>query len=95
MNEADYKRSAKRALHRLLTGLDIIHSVVDTLRLADGTLFPIPIALDLSQEDVDAKSIAPGKRIALRDPRDDEALAVLSNARNQPPESDLVQIEFL
>lgn len=27
--------------------------------------------------------------------RDDEALAVLSSARRLPPESDLVQIEFL
>ena len=27
--------------------------------------------------------------------RDDEALAVLSKARNMPPDSDVVQIEFL
>ncbi|KAK7053483.1 Sulfate adenylyltransferase [Paramarasmius palmivorus] len=53
-------------------------SVVDTLRLTNGTLFPIPITLDVSVEDIDRLSIAPGKRIALRDPRDDEALAIIT-----------------
>ncbi|KAI0032094.1 sulfate adenylyltransferase [Vararia minispora EC-137] len=53
-------------------------SVVETLRLADGVLFPIPVTLDVSQYDIERLSIVPGKRIALRDPRDDEALAVLS-----------------
>ncbi|VDC07713.1 unnamed protein product [Peniophora sp. CBMAI 1063] len=53
-------------------------SVVDTLRLADGALFPIPITLDASRSDIDRLSLAPGKRIALRDPRDDQALAILT-----------------
>ena len=53
-------------------------SVVDKLRLANGTLFPIPVTLDVSQEDITAKSIVPGARIALRDLRDDEALAILT-----------------
>ncbi|EIN11898.1 sulfate adenylyltransferase [Punctularia strigosozonata HHB-11173 SS5] len=53
-------------------------SVVETLRLADGALFPMPITLDVSQEDVDTLSLAPSARIALRDPRDDEALAILT-----------------
>jgi len=53
-------------------------SVVDTLRLADGVLFPIPINLDVSQADIDLLKIAPGKRIALRDPRDEEALAIIT-----------------
>jgi sulfate adenylyltransferase len=52
--------------------------VVDSLRLADGTLFPIPITLDVSHDDVERLSIYPGRRIALRDPRDDEALAVIT-----------------
>jgi len=52
--------------------------VVDTLRLADGVLFPIPITLDVSREDVERLSIEPGIRIALRDPRDDEALAIIT-----------------
>uniref|UniRef100_A0A0W0F0E7 Uncharacterized protein n=1 Tax=Moniliophthora roreri TaxID=221103 RepID=A0A0W0F0E7_MONRR len=53
-------------------------SVVNTLRLSDGTLFPMPITLDVSQEDVNHLSIATGKRIALRDPRDDEVLAIIT-----------------
>jgi sulfate adenylyltransferase len=53
-------------------------SVVDTLRLEDGALFPIPITLDVSQEDVDTLGIKAGSRITLRDPRDDEALAIIT-----------------
>ncbi|TFK44399.1 hypothetical protein BDQ12DRAFT_620462 [Crucibulum laeve] len=53
-------------------------SVVDTLRLADGALFPIPITLDASSEDIERLSIVPGARIALRDPRDDEPLAIIT-----------------
>ncbi|KZP34741.1 ATP-sulfurylase [Athelia psychrophila] len=53
-------------------------SVVDTLRLADGTLFPIPITLDVSHEDIEQLSIKPGVRLVLRDPRDDEALAIIT-----------------
>lgn len=51
---------------------------VDTLRLADGALFPIPINLDVSKEFIDENNIAPGVRITLRDLRDDEALAILT-----------------
>lgn len=51
---------------------------MDTLRLKDGTLFAIPITLDVSKEDISSKSIAPGARIVLRDPRDDEALAIIT-----------------
>jgi len=40
-------------------------SVVDTLRLADGTLFPMPITLDVSQ--AFAESVEIGQDIALRD----------------------------
>ena len=39
--------------------------VVDKMRLADGTLWPIPITLDVSDKFAD--SVAPGTRIALRD----------------------------
>jgi sulfate adenylyltransferase len=55
---------------------------VDTLRLADGTLFPIPITLDVSPEDVDRLSIVPGSRIGLRDPRDDQVLAIITGRLN-------------
>lgn len=53
-------------------------SVVSSLRLANGVLFPMPITLDVSQERIDALSMVPGTRIALRDPRDDAALAILT-----------------
>jgi ATP sulfurylase (sulfate adenylyltransferase) len=52
--------------------------VVDTLRLADGILFPVPITLDVARGDIDRLSIVPGVRITLRDPRDDEALAIIT-----------------
>ena len=53
-------------------------SVVDNLRLADGSLFPMPITLDVSKEDIERLNIVKGARIALRDPRDDEALAIIT-----------------
>jgi sulfate adenylyltransferase len=40
--------------------------VCSKMRLADGTLWPIPITLDVSEEF--AKSLSPGRRVALRDP---------------------------
>ncbi len=40
--------------------------VVDAMRLADGTLWPIPITLDVS--DAFSGGLAPGAEIALRDP---------------------------
>ena len=40
-------------------------SVVETMRLADGTLWPMPVTLDVS--DAFAEAIAPGQDIALRD----------------------------
>ncbi|KAF9051134.1 ATP-sulfurylase [Hymenopellis radicata] len=53
-------------------------SVVDTLRLADGVLFAMPITLDVSKGDIDRLGLAKGARIVLRDPRDDEALAIIT-----------------
>ncbi|KAI0264798.1 hypothetical protein BGY98DRAFT_1039113 [Russula aff. rugulosa BPL654] len=53
-------------------------SVVDNLRLADGTLFPMPITLDVSREDIDRLSLSKDKRVTLRDPRDDQAIAILT-----------------
>ena len=38
----------------------------------------MPITLDVSKEDIESKKIVPGARIALRDPRDDEALAIIT-----------------
>ncbi|KAG8827432.1 Sulfate adenylyltransferase [Serendipita sp. 401] len=53
-------------------------SVLENLRLEDGTLFSIPINLDVSSSDVESLGIKPGTRIALRDPRDDAALAIIT-----------------
>ncbi|MEM9344321.1 MAG: bifunctional sulfate adenylyltransferase/adenylylsulfate kinase [Pseudomonadota bacterium] len=50
-------------------------SVVDTMRLTDGTLWPMPINLDVSQDFAD--SIAEGQDIALRD-REGVILAIMS-----------------
>uniref|UniRef100_A0A060T6D9 Sulfate adenylyltransferase n=1 Tax=Blastobotrys adeninivorans TaxID=409370 RepID=A0A060T6D9_BLAAD len=52
--------------------------VVENLRLADGTLFSMPINLDLSKEEIDANGVKPGARLTLRDSRDDSALAILT-----------------
>ncbi|KIJ18947.1 hypothetical protein PAXINDRAFT_166861 [Paxillus involutus ATCC 200175] len=54
------------------------NSVVDTLRLSDGTLFPMPITLDVSSDDIARLGITTGARLTLRDPRDDEALAIIT-----------------
>ncbi|KAG0707395.1 hypothetical protein DFH29DRAFT_1076419 [Suillus ampliporus] len=53
-------------------------SVVNTLRLSDGTIFAMPVTLDVSSADVERLSIVPGARITLRDARDDEALAIIT-----------------
>jgi sulfate adenylyltransferase len=53
------------------------HSVLETMRLESGALWPIPITLDVSE--AFAKKIAPGQDIALRD-REGVILAILSVA---------------
>ncbi len=42
-------------------------SVCDSMRLADGTLWPIPITLDVTEEV--AAGLEPGSKLALRDPQ--------------------------
>jgi len=59
-------------------GLTGPFSVVDNLRLANGVLFPIPVTLDVSRADIERLAIAPGSRITLLDPRDEEALAIVT-----------------
>lgn len=54
------------------------NGVVENLRLADGTLFSIPINLDVSQEEINKAEIKPGARIVLRDFRDDAPLAIIT-----------------
>ncbi|KAH7109068.1 sulfate adenylyltransferase [Dendryphion nanum] len=52
--------------------------VVNNVRLADGTLFSIPITLDLSKETIEEVGVKPGARVALRDFRDDRNLAIIT-----------------
>ena len=56
-------------------GRDDYDSVVERMRLADGTLWPIPITLDVSESF--AGKVAPGQDIALRD-AEGVILAILS-----------------
>jgi ATP sulfurylase len=79
INEKDYKRCGCFPVVTLISMLITLCSVVDCLRLVDGTLFPIPVTLDLSHEDIVRLSIKPGARITLRDPRDDESLAIITS----------------
>lgn len=51
---------------------------MENLRLADGSLFSMPINLDASQETINELGIKPGSRITLRDFRDDRNLAILT-----------------
>ncbi len=53
---------------------DDLEGVLDNMRLADGTIWPIPILLDVSAED--AKKIHVGNDLALTDERD-EVMALL------------------
>ncbi|CEQ41348.1 SPOSA6832_03067, partial [Sporobolomyces salmonicolor] len=59
-------------------GKEDYESVVSSLRLVNGALFPMPITLDVSQEQVDALKLAPGARVTLRDARDESPLAILT-----------------
>ena len=53
-------------------------SVVSNMRLSDGTLFPIPIYLDISSTVIKNNNIQQGSKIALRNPQDNEALAIIT-----------------
>lgn len=66
-------------------------SVVETMRLADGSLWPMPITLDVSEDF--AKIVEPGQDIALRD-AEGVILAILSVTDawtpNKPREAEMV-----
>jgi sulfate adenylyltransferase len=49
---------------------DDFRSVLDSMRLADDTLFPIPITLPVENDDIEG-GIQVGMEIALRDPKND------------------------
>ncbi|KAI9494588.1 sulfate adenylyltransferase [Zychaea mexicana] len=52
--------------------------VVADMRLASGTLWPMPITLDVDQEKIEASKIQPNNRIVLLDSRDYQPLAILT-----------------
>ncbi|KAG5459824.1 MAG: sulfate adenylyltransferase, partial [Olpidium bornovanus] len=53
-------------------------SVLDNMRLSGGLLWSIPVVLDVAGNEVAEEKVRIGQRIALRDPRDDQALAILT-----------------
>ena len=63
-------------------GEDDYNGVVENMRLADGSLWPMPITLDVSEEF--AGTIEPGQDIALRD-QEGVILAIMSVTDNWTP----------
>ncbi|KAJ2090152.1 Sulfate adenylyltransferase [Coemansia sp. S100] len=53
-------------------------SVVHNNRLPDGTLWTIPIYLDIDRTTLDSLGVSAGSRLTLRDPRDDQPLAIIT-----------------
>ncbi|KAG0133102.1 hypothetical protein HOY82DRAFT_556725 [Tuber indicum] len=54
------------------------NGVVGNLRLVDGTLFSMPITLDVSKAQIEELGVEVGARITLRDFRDDRHLAIIT-----------------
>ncbi|KAL9138232.1 MAG: hypothetical protein Q9175_000558 [Cornicularia normoerica] len=54
------------------------NSVVENVRLADGSLFSMPICLDVSEKTIEKASLRAGERVTLRDFRDDRNLAIVT-----------------
>lgn len=90
MSEKDYNGFVclleVRAERRLLITTPSGIRVVENVRLADGTLFSIPITLDVSETQINDLGIKPGARITLRDFRDDRHLAIITVADVYKPD---------
>ncbi|CAD6585576.1 MAG: Sulfate adenylyltransferase [Alectoria sarmentosa] len=54
------------------------NSVVENVRIADGSLFSMPICLDVAEKTVEKANLRAGKRVTLRDFRDDRNLAIIT-----------------
>ncbi|CAO1622843.1 unnamed protein product [Sympodiomycopsis kandeliae] len=61
-------------------------SVCKDMRLTSGALWPMPITLDVSKDQAEQLKLAAGARVALRDPRDDKPLAILTVSDVYPVE---------
>ncbi|CAF9933199.1 Sulfate adenylyltransferase [Imshaugia aleurites] len=54
------------------------NSVVENVRIADGSLFSMPICLDVSEKTIEQHNLKAGQRVTLRDFRDDRNLAIIT-----------------
>ncbi|TIC21097.1 sulfate adenylyltransferase [Wallemia mellicola] len=52
--------------------------VVENMRLTDGLVFTIPVTLDLSSEKIKELGLSESSRVTLRDPRDENPLAIIT-----------------
>lgn len=54
------------------------NSVVENVRIADGSLFSMPICLDVSEKTIEKSNVKAGARVTLTDFRDDRNLAIIT-----------------
>ena len=54
------------------------NSVLKEMRLTNGLVWTMPITLDVSSDDIRVLAITPSARIALLNPQDGQALAILT-----------------
>ncbi len=62
---------------------EVYERVIDEMRLADGTLWPMPVCLDVPPEFAD--ELEPGERIALRDP-EGVLIAIMTVSQHWTPD---------
>lgn len=51
---------------------------MENVRIADGSLFSMPICLDVSEKTIEQHNLKAGQRVTLRDFRDDRNLAIIT-----------------
>lgn len=95
MNEKDYNGyETPRKFWPSYIVLTLQCRVVENLRLADGTLFSMPITLDVSKELAEEVGAKPGARLALRDFRDDRNLAIIAVEDVYKPDKYVTQAPY-
>ena len=65
---------------------------MENVRLADGSLFSMPICLDVSKEVIETADLKAGKRVTLRDSRDDRNLAIITIDDVYKPDKSVITI---